>query len=221
MLKVLRRIATFIAVLCVLYLSAAFILGFFPVNGVFTQTKGGVPIAVCSNGVHTDFVLPVKTKEIDWSKFFPRESFAAPIDRFDHIGIGWGDLDFYKSTPRWSDFDLVTALHAVTGTGPTALHIQYRPGPGASERCAALTVGAVQYRGLADYIVGTLIATRQPVASGYGTSDAFFSARGRFSPFKTCNVWVGEGLKTAGLPTGVWTPFAFQVISPLQRVADR
>ena len=218
--KLLRRIVKILAAVCVLYLSAAFIFGFVAVNGTFTQTKGGVPIAVCSNGVHTDFVLPVKTDVVDWSRFFPRTSFAAPIEQYDHVGIGWGDLAFYKSTPHWRDLDVGTALRAATGIGPAALHVQYRPGPGPSERCAALIIGAVQYRRLASYVRGTLIPTRQPIAAGYGISDAFFPARGRFSLINTCNVWVGSGLKAAGLPTGWWTPFSFQVMAPLRRAAD-
>ena len=35
-----------------------------PVNRDFAETPGGIPVAVCSNGIHTDFVLPVKTAVI-------------------------------------------------------------------------------------------------------------------------------------------------------------
>lgn len=221
MLKHLLRLAQGAALVCVLYFCAALTFGVIPVNGTFTQTRGGVPIAVCSNGVHTDFVLPVKTEVVDWSTVFPPEGFPAEVARYDHIGIGWGDLAFYQSTPRWSDLDVGTTLRAMAGLGPTALHVQYRPGPGPAERCAALTIGAVQYRKLVDYIGGTLIPTGAPVAAGYGASDAFFPARGRFSLFTTCNVWVGQGLKAAGLPTRLWTPFAFQVMPPLEGAAGR
>ncbi|MDQ7248957.1 TIGR02117 family protein [Dongia sedimenti] len=221
MLKLLRHLVQGAALLCVLYFSAALMLGVIPVNGTFTQTRGGVPIAVCSNGVHTDFVLPVKSEVVDWSMAFPPQSFPADVARYDHVGIGWGDLAFYQSTPRWSDLDLAITLRAMTGLGPTALHVQYRPGPGSAERCAALTIGAVQYRKLAEYIGATLVPTGAPVAEGYGTSDAFFPARGRFNLFTTCNVWVGEGLKAAGMPTRLWTPFAFQVMPPLEAAAGR
>ena len=54
-----------------------------------------------------------------------------------------------------------------------------------------------------------------PAAPGYGVTDLFFPAQGRFSLLKTCNVWVGQGLKASGLPTGLWTPFSFQVLSHL------
>jgi uncharacterized protein (TIGR02117 family) len=174
-----------------------------------------VPIAVCSNGVHTDFVLPVRTEEVDWSGVFPPHHYAADVARLDHIGIGWGDLDFYRTTPHWSDFAIGTAVHALAGLGPAALHVQYRPGPGANEDCRHIEISVPQYRALVDYIGGTIASVQGPAAAGYGTTDLFYPAQGRFSVFKTCNVWVGLGLKAAGLPSGLWTPFSFQVLSHL------
>jgi uncharacterized protein (TIGR02117 family) len=206
--------------LAILYVGAAVGLGYLPLNRDFQPAPAGTEIFVCSNGVHTDFVLPVKTPVIDWSARFPARDFAGPVAGYDHLGIGWGDLDFYRATPRWRDFDAGTALHALLGMGATALHVQYRPGPGPSEKCGRLTIDDVQYRALADYIDGSLLGSAAgeaaiPAVSGYGATDAFYVAVGRFSLFKSCNVWVGQGLQAAGLPTGIWTPFAFLVLAHL------
>jgi uncharacterized protein (TIGR02117 family) len=197
------------------YANAALVLGFIPANGEFTATPGGVPIAVCSNGVHTDFVLPVKTAEVDWSAVFPPVHYPIDVTRFDYIGIGWGDLDFYRTTPTWADFDIGIALKAVTGLGPAALHVQYRPGPGATEDCRRIEISVAQYRALSAYIGATMASPGWPAAPGYGETDLFYAAHGRFSLIKSCNVWVGNGLEAAGLPAGLWTPFAFQVLSHL------
>jgi uncharacterized protein (TIGR02117 family) len=215
MLKILRRIVLAILGLSVLYVAAALVLGAIPVDREFQAASGGVSIAVCSNGVHTDFVLPVKTEEVDWSAIFPPRHYPADVTRFDHVGIGWGDLDFYKSTPTWADFDTGIALKALTGLGPAALHVQYRPGPGINEDCRATTISVPQYRALANYIGATMASPGWAAAPGYGTTDLFYAAHGHFSLFKSCNVWVGEGLKAAGLPTGLWTPFSFQVLGHL------
>jgi uncharacterized protein (TIGR02117 family) len=215
MLKVLRRIVGGILGLCLLYIAAALVLGAIPVNRDFQPAADGVAIAVCSNGVHTDFVLPVKTEEVDWSAVFPPVHYPVDVTGFDHIGIGWGDLDFYRSTPSWSDFDTGTALSALTGLGPAALHVQYRPGPGTTEDCRRAEISIPQYRALSKYIGATMASPGWPAAPGYGATDLFYRAQGRFSLFKSCNVWVGQGLKAAGLPTGLWTPFSFQVLSHL------
>ncbi len=44
-------------------------------------------------------------------------------------------------------------------------------------------------------------------AKGYGDDDLFFDAEGKFSIFKSCNVWTNEGLKSAGIRCSEWTPF--------------
>jgi uncharacterized protein (TIGR02117 family) len=198
----------------VLYAGAALVLGSLPMNRAFTETPGGLPIAVCSNGVHTDFVLPVKTEVVDWSQFFLPAHYPVDVTGFDHIGIGWGNLDFYRSTPSWADFDAGIALNALTGLGPAALHVQYRPGAGADPRCRSAEISVPQYRALANYIAATLVS-QTPAGEGYGMTDLFYPAQGHFSLMKTCNVWVGAGLKAAGLPAGLWTPFSFQVLSHL------
>jgi uncharacterized protein (TIGR02117 family) len=217
-LRLFRWLGGILAILLglvVLYIAAAILLGVVPVNRDFQAASNGISIAVCSNGIHTDFVLPVKTGEVDWSAVFPPQHYPVDVARFDHIGIGWGDLDFYKSTPSWADFDIGIALKALTGLGPAALHVQYRPGPGATEDCRAMTISVSQYRALGDYIGASMASPGWPAAPGYGATDLFYAAHGRFSLFETCNVWVGKGLKAAGLPTGLWTPFSFQVLSHL------
>jgi uncharacterized protein (TIGR02117 family) len=214
------RIAATIVALVVVYAGAAVILGAIPVNRDFRQTPGGTEIAVCSNGVHTDFVLPVRDAAVDWSRKFPPRDFAAAVDGFDHIGIGWGDLDFYRTTPRWRDFRFGTALHALLGLGPSALHVQYRPAPWPTDDCKSLAVDEAHYRALADYIQDSLEISAAgdaaiPADPGYGGNDLFYWAVGRFSLLRSCNVWVGEGLKAAGLPSGLWTPFSFLVLEHL------
>jgi uncharacterized protein (TIGR02117 family) len=220
MLKLLAWLVAAVLGPCLCYIAVALVLGAIPVNRDFQSTVGGVDIAVCSNGVHTDFVLPVKTEAVDWSAVFPPVHYPIDVTRFDHIGIGWGDLDFYRSTPTWADFDSGIALRALAGLGPAALHVQYRPGPGLEEDCRRLEISTAQYRALADYIGATMASPGWPTASGYGATDLFYAARGRFSLFRSCNVWVGEGLKAAGLPAATWTPFAFQVMARLKGAAE-
>jgi uncharacterized protein (TIGR02117 family) len=202
------------------YLVAALVLGYLPVNRDFASTPGGTEVFVCDNGWHTDFVLPVRNAEVDWSRRFPAPDFVGPVGGYDHIGIGWGNLDFYHATPTWAEFRLSTAWRALLGSGPSALHVQYRPGPGYKEKCGRLVLDDAHYQALADYIDGSLLDSAAGEAAvlaspGYGATDAFYLATGRFSPFKSCNVWIGQGLKAAGLPSGIWTPFSFLVLSHL------
>jgi uncharacterized protein (TIGR02117 family) len=42
---------------------------------------------------------------------------------------------------------------------------------------------------------------------GYGPSDAFYRATGKASAFRTCNSWVADKLRLAGVKTSLWPPF--------------
>jgi uncharacterized protein (TIGR02117 family) len=220
----LERAALTIIGAVILYAVAALALGYWPANRDFQPASTGTEIFVCSNGWHTDFVLPVTSPVIDWAERFPPRDFGGPVAGFDHLGIGWGDLAFYRATPHWEDFRIGTALHALAGLGPTALHVQYRHAPGPMEKCGRLTIDDAHYRALADYIDDSLLASAAGdaavlAAPGYGASDAFYIAVERFSLFKSCNVWIGQGLQAAGLPSGIWTPFAFLVLAHLPAAA--
>jgi uncharacterized protein (TIGR02117 family) len=219
--SLVASLAACLAAACALYVIAALVLGAIPADRGFAEASGGTEIFVCSNGVHTDFVLPVKTIDADWTAVFPPEDFRAPIAGYDHIGIGWGDLAFYRETPHWRDLRFATAWRALLGRGPSAIHAEYRPAPVPGEKCAGLAVDAQHYVELRDYITGNL-AARDPgmpaerVADGYGARDAFFLAQGHFSPLMTCNAWINRGLKAAGLPSGIWAPFEFLVLHHLR-----
>jgi uncharacterized protein (TIGR02117 family) len=43
---------------------------------------------------------------------------------------------------------------------------------------------------------------------GYGPDDAFYEGRGKASAVSTCNSWVAEQLRLAGVGTSLWSPFA-------------
>jgi uncharacterized protein (TIGR02117 family) len=214
--RVMRALLVSAFAACILYLAAALILGYFPANRDFTPTPGGTEIFVCSNGVHTDFVLPVKNAGFDWTQIFPPRNFPGPVEGFDHIGIGWGDLAFYKDTPRWRDLKFATAWNALLGTGPAAIHAGYRRAPGAGEKCGRLEIDAAQYARLRNYVIEALSGIGVPAASGYGRRDAFYYAQGHFSPVMTCNAWINRGLEAAGLPSGIWAPFDFLLLHHLR-----
>lgn len=225
-----------VGLVVLVYGMAALGFGYWPVNSDFDPVADGTEIFVCSNGVHTDFVLPVKTDVVDWSRWFPDADFAAPDSapsRLGYAAIGWGNLYFYLQTPTWADVKLGVALRSLVPLDPSVLHVTYRQRPTADEKCRRLTIAGEQYKALTRYIEDTLQQDPAPArvggghtlasalkpwllaGKGYGWNDAFYLAKGRYSAIDSCNVWVGRGLKAAGLPSGVWTPFDFLVMHHL------
>ncbi len=221
------RIVAVLVLIILIYLLA--VAGFLlfphqPQQGVTTTEK--YTVYIVSNGVHTDFVFPVRSAVMDWTQVFSPRDFVDSALPGDWIAIGWGDREFYLNTPTWGDLTVNRALHALFGLDHSLLHVSYYrqaslDGFGATAH--QLTLSPAQYVVLRDYVLGTVVhpglggqaqtVLAQPVVGRhYGLDDAFYEARGRYSMLKTCNVWVGEGLVQADIKVSRWTPFDWSVV---------
>ena len=220
--RVLRRLGILVAALAAFY-GLLCLIGLWPVNRNFQPTRDGVEIFVTSNGVHTDFVLPVQYGEHDWREMFPAEHFAEHSGGDDpYVGFGWGDLGIYLETPTWVDLKASTAVKAVFWPTPSVMHVTYCLRPTEHADCRRLVLSPDQYRQLREFIV----ASFKPDARGAvqaipgvhypGMTDAFYPARGRYHLLNTCNCWTGDGLRRIGAPTSLWTPFTYWVMRPLR-----
>jgi uncharacterized protein (TIGR02117 family) len=174
-------------------------------------------IFICSNGVHTDFVLPVRSKFIEWNKLLPYSHFINADETFNYISFGWGDKGFFIGTPTWADLKFSTAFNAAFGLGSAAMHVTYKrnePKPG--ENCKELFITDQQYVILIRYITSSFqrnssgfILIDHP---GYNNNDRFYEAAGTYTLFKTCNVWTGTGLQVIGEKPGIWTPLSKSIL---------
>lgn len=200
-----------------LYLSASIISSLIPVNSEWTASEDGVEIWLNSNGVHIDLVVPTVTESIDWRTYIPVSDTKIGYGFYPYIGFGWGDLKFYQQTPRWSDLTLTTTFTALFDNEPAAIRTHYYFGISQTENSLPIKISTDEYETLVRYILnsfqtdttGNLIKADLP---GYGNRDAFYLAKGTFSPIHTCNNWVNKALNEAGLPSAIWTPCEFGVM---------
>lgn len=199
--------------LLALYGLAALGLGAVPTGSRTAAAPGQVPIYIVSNGYHASLVLPLRAAGIDWTETFAASDFRRPPLGATHAMFGWGDRDFYMNTRTVADIRLWTALSALLSRGETVMHVTFVPEPAIGPDARPLALDLAQYRALAAFIdasfrrdgAGRLILH---AGRGYGDHDAFYAGTGLYSPVLTCNEWVGRGLRAAGAPTGLWTPFA-------------
>jgi uncharacterized protein (TIGR02117 family) len=172
-----------------------------------------IVIAVIDNGVHADLVLPVRAFEHDWREVFEMPASADP--NADWIAIGWGQQEFYLSTPSWSDLKPATAWRAVTGQGETLLHVSYLTKVQMQGLGYRAQIDQQGWSAMRSYVLRTAQLDTQgralKIAGGYGDEDLFFAAQGRYNAWQTCNAWAGQGLAAAGLKVSPWTPLPSQV----------
>lgn len=189
------------------FLGAALVGAIVPRNAGWVEARNGVTVWLGTNGVHTDLTLPVRAAGIDLDTIFPTSDLGRTDIAPTHLAFGWGERRFYLSTPTWDDFTLWAGVRALVLGRDTLLHVDHLGPPARGPRWRPIVLSEAQYRRLAAFIVATRRGEARPVR-GFGPYDLFYPARGRYTPWRTCNSWVGDALAAAGVRVGLWTPFA-------------
>ena len=212
------------ALLTGLFGLAAWIGSSLPRNPGWREPRDGIEIMVETNGVHTALVLPLVSPEKDWRDQFPAADLAEPGRPYTHVSVSWGERKVFLDTPTWARLSPATIAHIAFGGGEALLHVGHyvRPAPAPDIRPLRLT--AAQYRVIVRRVEAALAPLSLGAARsrypGYGTSDVFYDARGRYTPARNCNQWTSDTLAAAGVRIGRWTPFAGGVmkwVPPLGR----
>lgn len=214
-LRWLRRSLALLVLLAFFYVAAAFLLNLMP-RGDIAGTGDAYRFHACDNGVHVDLVLPVATPERDWRRYFPAGDVAGDVSGAGFVSLGWGARGFFATTPRWQDMRPGPVFRALFWLDESVLHVSYHGDPATAPQCRPLATDAAGRARLFAFIDSSLdlvqgLPRREDLA-GYGPNDAFYVANGRYSLFRTCNIWSADALATAGQPMGLWSPFSFQVI---------
>ena len=176
-------------------------------------TSEDVTIYILSNGVHTDLVVPLKTTEVDWSKYIKAENTLAKDSLAKWVAFGWGDKGFYLETPTWADLKFRTAFKAAFALSTSAIHATFYRELKEGENCKSIKISHAQYFRLVEYIEQSLLYDEKgftiPIKTNanYGDYDAFYEANGKYNLFYTCNTWANNGLKACGQKACLWTPF--------------
>jgi uncharacterized protein (TIGR02117 family) len=189
---------------------------------MFSPHKDGIYIYISSNGVHTDFVLPVCTDIIDWRSIFNFSEFNKTWHFDPYIAFGWGDKGFYLHTPEWKDLKFKTAFNALFIPSTSAMHVTLWPEAEEDDQTKSVCISAEDYQKIVNYILhsftrsidGKVVRIDHP---GYGDYDLFFESDLKFHVFRTCNVWTNRGLKEAGIRTSLWTPYDLPILYHLSK----
>jgi uncharacterized protein (TIGR02117 family) len=207
--KWVGRLLTALLAIPALYLVAALIGSLIPVNRGWTEPKQGTVVYLIDNGIHVDLIMPVRAEGLDWAPLLPARDFAGATAGSPWIAFGTGEEAVYLNTPTWWDLTPRTAWSALVG-GARVIHVEYVPGINVEVREVRLR--PEEYRRLwtavrADFALDARGRPQRVDHPGYGPNDAFYRAMGRASAFRTCNSWVADKLRLAGVKTSLWPPF--------------
>lgn len=204
------RLAALGLALPLLYLFASFFLPLIPGAGPDFSGPATRQIGLLHGPIHTDILFPL-TPEVRQRFAFARGA-GVPLThpQAEWLVLGWGSAAFYTSAGTYAD---ITAGAVVTAaTGDTAVIRLDVLGPlPPLENLRFLRLSEAQYQALLARTAAAFASTDRLDHPGFTGTDAFFPAHGHFSALRTCNVWLGETLRAAGIPFGLWTPANWSV----------
>nr|WP_314445751.1 TIGR02117 family protein [uncultured Sphingomonas sp.] len=214
-----RRILLALAAVPLLYLAAALAGGLLALNGEWEEPSEGTTVYLRSNGIHVDIVMPAQAHGLDWSALLPPSHVREAPAEVRWYGFGAGERQVYLDTPTWSDLTLSTLWSALAG-GERVLHVDQTATPGAE--LYAVRLRPEEYRRLWAAVRADFDGLPRRIDHpGYGPDDAFYVSRGRASAVQTCNQWVADKLRIAGVETSAWTPFTQGLLWRYRRVDDQ
>lgn len=214
MLRFATRFLAVFALPALAYLIAALGFALLPAAGRPQQAEGEPVVYVCASLAHADIMMPSRDPLIDWRTLFPTVvPPALPADAY--LAVGWGDLRFFRETETWADVKLTTALSALAGLNDTALRVMAVNPPAADPECRPLRIDRAGRQALIEHIRASLADEAQHLPAAQTGLEAYYLARGRYSPLRTSNQWVADALAAAGLPYARFAPFSFSVTWPL------
>ncbi|WP_157961447.1 DUF2459 domain-containing protein [Microvirga flavescens] len=195
-------------------------------SALFPAGEDGLDIALVSNGYHAGLAIPLPAlaSAAGGDRLTALIPLAVRFQHYDWIEIGWGDAEFYRSTPTALSMQWQLALKALAGQGNgSVLHvvgIEERPerqfGPADVIRIKVSRSGLSRLLARVERSIARG-GDGQPEVLGLGLygPSLFYRAAGDFNLFRVCNHWVADLLDAAGVPT---TPFA--AILPVGIVTD-
>ncbi|MCL2597528.1 MAG: TIGR02117 family protein [Paludibacter sp.] len=177
------------------------------------NTPPQMAIYLSTNGMHTDFVMPIKSEVIDWSKKIKYCNTKSKDIIQQFIAIGWGNAGFFIDVPDWDHVKPSIALKAAFGLSPSAMHATFLKRISVGGDVVKIKLSNEQYKLLVDFIVKYFQKDSNdnfiniPTENTYGENDAFYKAKGHYNIFFTCNTWTNNALAAARLRHCLWTPF--------------
>lgn len=195
----------------IVYLLAAYLVPKIAVNKHKLKQQEKITIYIQTNGVHTDVVVPARTKLKDWTKTILYKQTLAADSTYNYLAFGWGDRAFYLETPTWAELKPANAFKAAFWLGKTAMHTVYQKDMQEGKQCKKIQLNVLEYEALLAYIEASFAKNNKeliPIDTTvhYNNTDAFYEANYHYSLFNTCNTWTNNALKSCNQKACLWTP---------------
>ena len=169
---------------------------------------------VTTNGIHLDIVIPLT--------YLPEQLIHPSYfhDSITHVAFGWGERDFYLTTPTWEDLTVGAAAQALLVSSESLMHVRRYHKEQPSWARIALCESAME--SLLSFVENSFRKDEnkswaEVPSTGYSQHDFFYEAHGQYHAINTCNTWINNALKAAGVKTGRWSPMPQGILWHLEQ----
>lgn len=219
------RALTVLIAVPLIYFAVALLGALIPGESAAISGPPTARIALVRGPIHYDLLLPLTPRIRQTFAFAERAGVPVNHVQAQWLIVGWGAEGVYTTMGSFADASFAALWRGVTGDASVirldvAGQVSAFPGItylSVSDAQLAALVAAVE-ASFARNAAGGFVPSPSP---GFGTTDAFFVAKGRFNIGRTCNVWLGQVLRRAGLPFGIWTPTPQAVALSLSRFSSQ
>ncbi len=181
-------------------------------SGTQEPEIGRHQVALISGPIHYDILIPLDT--ISKTAFANLSDHGVPVhhQHAKWLVFGWGARDFYTQTGGYSDLSVRSIWRGLTGDA-SVMRVDVLGPLSSNLNAQTIALSDTQYASLINALRNSFApGPLQPLPiSGFTDTDMFFTAHGSFHIGRTCNVWVGEIMRAAGLRFGIWTPLPLSV----------
>jgi len=212
-LKIIGITLLIVLGLVAIYILSGLVLPYIPINRK-ADIEPDTQIYLKSDGIHSDFILPVVNDLFDWRKIIDISDFKVPINENTYFAFGWGDRGFYMEIPEWSDLTFKIAFKAMCLPSPTCMHLAAIDKlPTDFKYFTGLHISRKQYEEICNYILSYFrYEDEKPILIpdySMAENDLFYESPHSYHAFNTCNQWVNKGMANAEIKTAYWSPAGF------------
>ena len=185
----------------VLVLVLGVLTRFFPLGASDGYDRDrGTPIWIFDHGYHAGLVLERSTLEEFGGDH--AHAWLAQFPEADWFEFGWGDQGFYFEVPTLADVTFAIGAKALLWPTDSVMHVAVGRGSPWSRFVHSegieIPVTDDALRELLVFVETSVSSTEQLGDGLYGKS-AFYKAHGAYHLFQTCNSWVSQALRAAGV----------------------
>ena len=151
--------------------------------------------------VHNNWHAALVVRRVDLTEGLVPEQDHFP--EAEYLEIGWGDRDYFPATEE----SVGLALRAAFWSRGSVLHVVGLRGAVrdyiTDGEIIELALSPKAFRRLSEFISASFSRANPSIPAqsqpGLVPYSRFYPASGRFSILRTCNTWIAEALKSAGL----------------------